>query len=88
MKEHKELKISFDVINNQVKNAKLDGAKEDLVAVMCWGGQDFFDAGINAMLRFYLEQPSREAFLAKFFATISQLDEEAFKQMNNNKMQS
>lgn len=74
MKEHKEIKISFDIINNRVKNAKYEGAKEDLVSVLCWGGPDFFDAAINSMLRFYLEQPSREEFMAKFLSAAASLD--------------
>lgn len=73
-KEQKEIKITFDIINNQVKNAKYTGKREDLTAVLCWGGQDFFDAAINAMLRFYLECSNREQFLAKFLATAAEYD--------------
>lgn len=80
-KEQKEIKITFDIINNQVKNAKYTGKREDLTAVLCWGGQDFFDAAINAMLRFYLECSNREQFLAKFLATVAEYDNTILSRM-------
>ena len=85
MKEKKELKITFDVIDNQVKNAKLEGAKEDLTAVMCWGGEVFTDSAINSVLRFYLECPSREKFLAKFLAMAAEYDAMLISQMKKQK---
>ncbi len=75
MKEHKELKITFDVVDNHVKNAKLEGDQKDLIGALCCGGQKFLDAAINATLRFYLEQPSRERFLAHFLSEAAKMDD-------------
>lgn len=83
MKEHKEIKITYDVIDNQVENAKYEGGtKKDLTNVMTWGGEDFTDAAINAMLRFYIECENREGFLASFLAYASDLDQDIMKMLN------
>ena len=82
MKEHKELKITFDVVDNHVKNAKLEGDQKDLIGALCWGGQKFLDSAINAVLRFYLEQPSRERFLAHFLSEVAKMDDMIVAQMD------
>lgn len=81
MKKHKEISISYDVVDNRVENVKFTGDQKELSAALCWGGQEIFDAAANAVLRYYLECPSREAFLSSFLGAAAQMDAEAIKAM-------
>ena len=82
-KQHKQITIDYDTDGKTIENISFNGNPLDLTAALTFGGQQLRDCAINATLRLYLQQPSREAFLAVFFDTVHTLDKQLFKEIKN-----
>ncbi len=71
MKEHKEVKLSFDVVDNIIDNVTLDGEGSDLCIALIQGDDDIKHALYSAFIQEYLTSENKEDFLSIFFEIVS-----------------
>lgn len=85
MKEHKEVTISYDKIGDNIKNIKIIGREEDLVAVLSSNDDRLFAMCMSSIMHSYLTAPCRELFLSNFFRLASDFQQQVVSKMNKDK---